>query len=121
MVYVHIGSVFILPESMSQSLCCRPVRLRQHRDCDGLREYEHTTNLNISHVLYLISTLSPFLFIQSLYICLFLKIHRIFYLLVGLINQICHLHAKILSVLKLFSWNCTVFSLPAVQLSTSLQ
>ena len=63
MVYVHIGSVLILPESMSR-----------------LRENQHKTNVIIHHVLcdpYLVSF--PFFTIP---ICLFLKIHRIFYLLV---------------------------------------
>ena len=76
MVYVHIGSVLILPESMSQFLSGDNIEM-----CHGLREYQHTTNVNIHHVLcdpYLVSF--PF---YTIPICLFLKIHRIFYLLVS--------------------------------------
>ena len=49
--------------------------------CHWLREYQHTTNVNIHHVLcdpYLVSF--PF---YTIPICLFLKIHGIFYLLVS--------------------------------------
>ena len=58
MVYVHIGSVLILPESMSQSLIVAGTSGDNIGMCHVLREYQHTTNVNIHHVLcdpYLVS------------------------------------------------------------------
>ena len=82
MVYVHIGCVLILPESMSQSLYCRRHMRRQYRNVSWTQGVlAHNQCEHIHHVLcdpYLVSF--PF---YTIPICLFLKIHRIFYLLVS--------------------------------------
>ena len=71
--------------------------------CHWLREYQHTTNVNIHHVLcdpYLVSF--PF---YTIPICLFLKIHRIFYLLVS-----SHFYIHSVYVLSVNGWCCMEYS-----------
>ena len=68
MVYVHIGSVLILPESMSQSLYCRRHIRRQYRNVSLTQGvYISTLPMCTYTMCYVIPILSPFLFIPSLY------------------------------------------------------
>ena len=72
--------------------------------CHWLREYQHTTNVNIHHVLcdpYLVSF--PFYTIPI--ICLFLKIHRMFYLLVP-----SHFYIHSVYVLSVNGWCCMEYA-----------
>ena len=111
MVYVHIGIVLILPESVSQSLYCRRHIRRQYRNLPLIQGVSAHYQCETYTMCYVFPILSPFLFIQSLYAS-FLKFIGFFIYLYTInstyVMQLTISSKNFYQFLYFFSWQRTV-------------